>query len=71
MSEVKATHIFWRDQVEYYFVCDDCYLAFKHLQWSGSAKVSNWRAHQRQVYRELEKGKLCQWCLTNNYPRSE
>jgi len=68
MKEVKATHVFWHDQAEYYFVCDDCYFAFKHLQWSGSAKVSDWPAHRRRVYRELEKGQLCQWCLTNSYP---
>jgi hypothetical protein len=68
MKEVKATHVFWHDQAEYHFVCDDCYFAFKHLQWSGSTKVSDWPAHRRRVYRELEKGQLCQWCLTNSYP---
>ena len=68
MREVKATHVFWQDQAEYYFVCDDCYLAFRHLQWSGSTRVDNWDAHRRRVYRELEKGQLCQFCLEDSYP---
>lgn len=68
MRKVKATRVFWQDQAEYYFVCDDCYLAFKDLQWSGSTRVDNWEAHRRRVYRELEKGQTCQFCLTDNYP---
>lgn len=69
MRRVKATHIFWQDQLEYFFVCDDCYLAFKHLQWSGSTKVNNWSAQKRLAYRELENGRLCQWCLSDDYPK--
>jgi hypothetical protein len=71
MREVKAAHVFWQDQAEYYFVCDDCYLTFKHLQWTGSTSVDNWEAHRRWVYRELRKGQLCQFCLTNSYPNNE
>lgn len=68
MREIKATHVFWQDQAEYYFICDDCYLTFKHLQWSGSTSVDNWQAHRRRVYRKLEEGQLCQFCLEDSYP---
>jgi len=68
MRDIKATHVFWQDQAEYYFICDDCYMNFKHLQWSGSIRVDDWPAYQRRVYRELEKGQLCQWCLSDSYP---
>jgi hypothetical protein len=71
MREIKAAHVFWQDQAEYYFVCDDCYLAFKHLQWTGSASVDNWKAHRRWVYRKLKKGQLCQFCLGDSYPNNE
>lgn len=68
----KATKIWWQDEAEYYFVCDDCFSAFSHLQWSGNTRVYNWPHFRAKVYRDLERriklGSLCEWCKSGNYP---
>lgn len=56
--------ILWTDQAEYYFVCDACYYAYSHMQWSGSTRsYANWegRAMQRLKHHVKHDGR-CQFC---------
>lgn len=56
--------ILFTDQAEYYFVCKDCYITYRNMQWSGGTRGSNgWRdrANKRLENHETKKG-WCQFC---------
>lgn len=57
--------IYWQDQAEYYYICDECY--DKALQdgrgpWSGSTTVRDWNAHKKAVYEAMKEHHKCEWC---------
>lgn len=54
--------VFWQDQAEYYFVCDECYDNEYWSQWGGSTRVPNWKDHKKEVYAELKEHHVCEWC---------
>ncbi len=56
-------NILYTDQAEYYFVCFNCYLAFSHMQWSGSTRMSGWReTSQRQKEKHAKEKGWCEFC---------
>lgn len=60
-------YIIFQDQAEYYFVCQECYEQFRHMQWAGSTRsYKGWRevAYQ-QLNKHEEKGKPCEFCGPN------
>lgn len=57
--------ILWTDQAEYYFVCDNCYSAYSHMQWSGSTR-SPYRNYQAIAFERLHQHEIsdgrCEFC---------
>lgn len=55
--------LLFTDQAEYYVVCDRCYSAYEHLQWSGSTFDANWRLEsQRYLKEHSERKGWCEFC---------
>jgi len=54
--------VFWVDQAEYYFVCDECYELERDGLWTGSTTVPNWDEHKKLVYKELKTKTRCEFC---------
>jgi hypothetical protein len=56
--------LLFTDQAEYYAVCEGCYLAFRHMQWSGSTRGgSGWRQRAEACRAQHQKHKgRCEFC---------
>lgn len=60
---IPDLRLLFTDQAEYYAVCPDCHLVYRHLQWSGSTRNRYWR-EQSQAYLEEHQAKKgwCEFC---------
>ena len=62
---MNRAYILWNDQVDWYYVCYQCYYENKEEQWGGSTnfmKGEEWEEYKEKVYQGAEKVEKCELC---------
>lgn len=57
--------VYWQDQAEWYYVCDDCFNKEEsegRPPWSGSTEVWDWPRQYKDVMNGLKHAHKCEWC---------